>query len=118
MSVHFTPQNLEDAYTYLRGTAPFNKWNLPDADSLGFKITKQADRFGHYNDGMPQGHWPHLAISVAHTKDTATLFPVVAHEMCHMRLGLLGKNCADHGRLFKSLAKKVCEVHGFDAKSF
>lgn len=118
MTLHFTPQNLEDAYNYLKGTAPFNKWGLPDSDSIGFKVTKQVDRYGHFNDGKPQGHWPHLAISIANTKDTGTLFPVLAHELCHMRLGLLGKDCADHGRLFKQLAKRVCAAHGFDLETF
>jgi uncharacterized protein YjaZ len=118
MTLRLTPQNIEDAYNYLKNTAPFNKWKLPDSDDIGFKVTKQADRYGHYNDGKPQGHWPHIAVSVVHTRDTPMLLAVIAHELCHIRLGQLGKSCADHGRLFKQLAKRVCAAHGFDIKTF
>lgn len=118
MRLHITPAMVEGAYELLRSTPPFKRWKLPTSDELGFKVTAQADRYGHYNDGKPQGHWPHIAISVAHVKDLTTLLEVIAHEMCHIRQGQLGRNVADHGLVFKRLAKQVCKRHGFKQETF
>lgn len=118
MTLHITPKLIEHAYELLRATQPFKKWKLPPADALGFKVTAQGDRYGHYNDGKPQGHWPHIAISTVHVKDLKTLLEVLAHEMVHIRQGQLGRDVADHGRVFKRLAAQVCKRHGFSMETF
>lgn len=125
MTLRLTPQNIEDAYNYLKNTAPFNKWKLPDADGVEFRVTDQAKIYGQYvhveTDKKLRKH--RIDISNAHTKSTHKLIETVAHEMTHMHqlqseYSRPGRKSAHHGTTFKRYAKRVCAAHGFDLKTF
>lgn len=118
--LHLTPEMLEAAYEYLRTTPPFNKWRLPDTDSIEFHVIKpRADLLADYQWWAVDGEIAHhrIRVSVKHGK-FKELIESMAHEMCHMRQRLMNTTYATHGRVFKRLAAQVCRHHGFDEKMF
>lgn len=122
MSLRLTPATLEGAYEYLRTTAPFNKWRLPEADGIAFEVTGHDDRYGHHQS-WPSRSRKHevIAISNTNTKTSAALIETMAHEMCHLQSRILfgyRKRGQGHGPRFRELARAVCRNHGFDLKTF
>ena len=118
MRLKLTPQNIEDAYNYLKNTAPFNKWGLPDADDLEFRVVYAPKSFGHLEISNSK-KLPIIAVSAAHVKDTLNLLGTIAHETVHLKRFMDdGKRGMNHGPKFKALAKVVCRVHGWDHKHF
>lgn len=118
MTLRLTPQNIEDAYNYLKNTAPFNKWKLPDADDLEFHIVSDDRMFGHFEISSSK-RLPIIAVSVSHVKDTLNLLGTIAHETVHLKRFLDdGKRGLNHGPKFKTLAAEVCRVHGWDKNHF
>ena len=122
MTLRLTPRNPELAYEYLKNTAPFNKWKLPDADELEFQITDHADRYGHLHSfPVKSGKYQIIAISAKNTTTTAQLMETMAHEICHLKqfmdMGFC-KGGYTHGPIFKTMARNVCRVHGFNLAAF
>jgi len=122
MTLRLTPQNLIAAYDYLKTTAPFNKWKLPDSDDLHFQITDHADRYGHLHSfPKASGKYQAIAISAINTKTTQQLLETMAHELCHLKhfmdSGYKTRGYG-HGPIFKALAKRVCAAHGFKYETF
>lgn len=119
MTLRLTPAALIAAYEYLRTTAPFNKWKLPDADDLEFKVTDCVDMHGHFqadNDGPDA-----IAVSTITTKTTFKLMETMAHEMTHLKQRMdqgFRQNGYGHGQSFQALARRVCRAHGFDLRTF
>lgn len=122
MTLRLTPHNLVAAYDYLKTTAPFNKWKLPHADGLEFRVTDHADRFGHMQDfPAHQNRCPVIAASAKMTTTTPVLLETIAHEMCHLKQYLdrgFRKGDHGHGPTFKRLAQAVCRSHGFNLSTF
>src|SRR5579885_3369664 len=113
MTLRLTPQNLEDAYEYLRATAPFNKWGLPHADDVEFRVTHDPKLYGQYIYDLQSEPKKHrIDVSNALTKTTPILMETMAHEMTHVhqrvsecsKRGLKSKS---HGKPFQTLAKRV-----------
>lgn len=118
MTLHLTHQNIEDAYNYLKNTAPFKKWRLPDADDLEFRVIHERKSFGHL-EVSDSKKLPIIAVSAAHVKDTLNLLGTIAHETVHLKRFLDdGKRGLNHGPKFKALAVEVCRIHGWDPKHF
>lgn len=109
-----TPDNVEAAYNYLKLTDPFIGMRLPESDELGFKIIKDPKTFADFSvdDGVRI-----IRVNDQLHGHTATLMATVAHEMIHVYQDIIGDR-GHHNALFKRVAKRVCQIHGFDPKTF
>ena len=116
--LHPTPALMERAYEYLRASPPINRWGLPHADEVEFNVIRIANTRGYCRSHFEGGKWHHeIAISAGSICRTDSLLTTMAHEMVHEKCDRLGIR-TKHGAKFMELAKKVCEVHGFDPKLF
>jgi hypothetical protein len=117
-----TPDILRAAYMYLDATPPFNGWNLPDAEDVEFVVTKTKKEQGCCHcfktlDGLTTRFM--IEISTTYHKYTLSLLGTMAHEMVHLHEFMVGFNkYRMHGKVFKALAKEVCDAHGFDPGQF
>ena len=114
MTLKLTPDMLAAGYDFLRTTAPFSKWRLPDSDELGFHVVRDAGLSADF--GVEQGV-PYIRVSDANNGLTVTLLGTLAHEIIHLRQYLTGDR-EHHGPRFRRMAAKVCAIHGFDPKTF
>ena len=114
MSLRLTPDMLAAAYDFLRTTAPFARWRLPESDEVGFVVVRDPRMFADF--GMENGI-PVIRVSEAKNGFTATLLSTMAHEICHLRQEMIGDR-SHHGAKFKRMAAQVCRAHGFDLKTF
>lgn len=111
MGLHLTPAMLEQAYSYLLTTPPFNKWKLPAVDDVEFHVTWHGDMYGDCS--IPA----RIRISACRSSMTHKLVETMAHEMIHLHLMRTDAR-AHHGARFKRCAAMVCRKHGFDPKTF
>lgn len=112
-----TPEIIARAYDYLNATEPFIRWNLPDSETLTFKVANAPDLRGwHTFDG--ERHVIH--ISRRTIVRTLSLMSTVAHEMIHVQenhnIGCKGRG--EHSAAFNKWAEQVCREHGFDPALF
>jgi len=105
---------LAAGYDFLRTTAPFQRWRLPESDELGFHVVRDAALSADF--GVREGV-PLIRVSEAHNGHTITLLASLSHEMIHLRQHLTGDR-EHHGPRFRRMAARVCAVHGFDPKIF
>lgn len=106
---------LRAAYNYLNETPPFNRWNLPDGDDVGFRVVKDQSIYGwHRLDGDKNT----IGISAAKVGHTASLMFVMAHEMIHLHERRQCPGATGHSAAFQRWAAQVCLIHGFDPKGF
>lgn len=117
MTLPLNPETLKAAYIFLNETPPFNKWNLPDADEIRFKVVRsEANQGWHTFDGKR-----HLiAVSSNAIGHTFSLIALMAHEIVHVHENNSGICRADveHSAAFWKWAEQVCRIHGFDPKTF
>jgi hypothetical protein len=128
MTLRLTPEVLSSAYEFLKATKPFNKWKLPAADQVVFRVVRAIPCAPevwaqHLSDRQTKNH-PHkghhlIDINERKVGHTLTLIQTMAHEMCHVRESMLVKYTGEaHGKTFWRLAREVCRHHGFDPKAF
>lgn len=120
MKLGLTPDMAAGAYEYLRVSKPYRRWKLPEADDLGFRITRHNDRFGHFRGEALPGKIRDIAISESKVITNQMLVEVMAHEMIHLYQEIrgTGSNRVQHNAEFKRLARSICRTHGFDPKTF
>jgi len=114
--LHVTPAMIEAVYELLRTTPPFRGWKLPHADDVEFGVTQSHHFFGvtRRQDGKFSVH-----VSCRKNKQLGTLIATVAHEMIHIRQGVIGEwHGPDHGKTFHRMADQVCRWHQFDRGAF
>jgi hypothetical protein len=116
MSLTITPTIIRFAYEFLCECPPFDKWNLPDGDSVDFSVSKSRLDHGWITTGRRRKR-PRITISETTTGHTPKLLETLAHEMVHLHQYLTGQP-QTHGKAFKSLAARVCKIHGFDLRAF
>ena len=117
MTLPLSPEILKAAYIFLSETQPFNKWNLPDADEIKFKVVRSmADRGWHTFDGKHHI----ICISQNTIGHTFSLITCMAHEIIHVHENNVGirRSDVEHGAAFWKWAEQVCRIHGFDPKTF
>lgn len=117
MTLRLTPQVLSGAYTYLRATQPFSRWNLPAAEGVRFRVTKAKDYCGQC-EVIDPGVEYRICISSEHYGYHPGLLITMAHEMVHLSIFRTGRRDSSHGASFKKRAARVCRIHGFDPKDF
>lgn len=110
----FTAFDIQNAYDYLKSTYPFNTWNLPDSETVQFKVIRSRMQMGNYDVD------PHAIRASTNTISTfGELLETVAHEMVHFHCEKEDhENHPEHDEYFKSYALLVCEAWGFDPESF
>ena len=102
---------LKLTYEYLTQLYPFNKWNLPDSSQVIFKVINDDEVLGLYE---PEPDC--ISISKARHDHLDTVLKTMAHEMCHLKLYLDGKQYELHNKDFNKLSKQVAKEFGFDYK--
>lgn len=119
MTLPLSKEMLEAAYEFIISTPPFVRWNLPDAQDVIFRVTRDPGRRGHYR--RDRYGRKEIAISSAAIGHTHSLMEVMAHEVLHLhedQLGILYKTKAEHSGFFRKQAERICKYHGFDPKLF
>ena len=120
--LRLTPELLVQAYEYLRVSPPFNRWGLPHADAVSFRVLGARDRFGHFRGrhrrARGQDGFSEIAISAQLVRSSDMLIATMAHEMIHLYQDENGAARGHHNPEFRRLAKRVCAVHGFDVSEF
>jgi len=106
-----TEDIIQTTYEYLVQIKPFNKWNLPLSRKIEFAVINDKEVMGLYE---PEPHC--ISISKARHDHLDTVLKTVAHEMCHLKLYLDGKQYELHNKDFNKLSKQVAKEFGFDYK--
>lgn len=116
--MHLTPDTLRLAYEYLKTTSPFNRWHLPDGDSISWHVRR--DKTIAADCGVVTGADEYeIGVSTFYVGTTGALMPLMGHEMAHLYLARRKmKNWHSHGKEFSRLADRICKSHGFDRKMF
>jgi hypothetical protein len=110
--LRLSPATLESGYEFLRTTAPFKGWRLPEPDGVAFVVSRSRLHRAQFVWDAP----PRLEVSERFVSHTATLMALIAHEMVHLRLWLKGGDRVDvhHSAAFLRDWAAVCRHHGFD----
>jgi hypothetical protein len=112
-----TDERVREAYLFLRGLPPFNRWDMPPASKCTFGLLVGASHHAEYvKDGK------HLILVNADTHITLTdTLMSVAHEMVHQRQQILGRLPLvkdSHNAEFRRMAKQVCSAMGWELQKF
>jgi len=112
-----TPDQLSAAYDFMRIMPPFSSYKIPPSDNVEFRIVNDRRLHGWHKMNANGVHV--LAMSRNGIGHTATLMHFLAHELIHLIQAERGTYTkAAHNAEFKKIAAKVCEIHGFDLRSF
>jgi hypothetical protein len=115
MTLRLTPDILAAGYSFLRECQPFKGWRLPEADDIGFCVVR--DPKIHADFGVENGV-PIIRVSENGAGHTSTLLAALSHELIHLRQHLRGDR-ETHGRpRFQKAAARICQIHGWDLKTF
>lgn len=118
MTLRVTPEMCERYYDALSHTPPFDGWNLPAAEDVGFKVFKRPEWYGYYTRELGKRRDFEIGIGpkVGHT---ITLIGTLGHEMIHLYMDINGMDTrVQHNRAFRRLAAEVAQIHGFDPMCF
>lgn len=106
----------EATYTYLTALPPFNRWNLPDAADVDFRVNN-SNVYGACHAHKHKR--PTIWISAKRHATVNYLLQTMAHEMIHLYQGYHGmKQTSDHDDSFRLLFEKMAMQLGFDPKGF
>lgn len=118
--MRLTPDLLAAAYSLLRETEPFRRWNLPDAEEIRFEVVKTRAWQGEYVSWQGE-HSHRIRISQWFHKRIIRLLETMAHEMLHLHMREAGakQDSHRHGPAFKKLCRLVLRHHPeFDPVGF
>lgn len=108
--LHLTPETLAAAYTFLRASRPFNRWRLPPAHEIKFRVTQSIADAGYCKGAE-------IGVSARCSSHTGSMLATMAHEMIHLHLDRKGVK-KHHGPEFHRAAEMVSREHGFDYRRF
>lgn len=104
-------------YEMLRAWPPFCRWGLPPACEVKFHVSRTRAHDAYW---WIVGRTRHqIEVSETRHAHLSSLIESVAHEMIHVR-----QRCAhtetrgEHNAEFKRLARRVCDLYGFDYGQF
>ena len=110
--MNITPQHVAAVYEMLRQFKPFDRWKLPEAETVGFHVKAIRDHGLYWYDN---GH--NITVSSLLVDSPHSLLDVTAHEVIHMRQQLRGEKL-NHNSEFRRLSQQVCREFMWDAKRF
>lgn len=112
-----TPDQLYACYEFMRIMPPFSSYKMPAANEIEFQIVNDHRLHGWHKRTENSGHV--LAISRNCIGHTSSLLFYVAHEMIHLLQTERGTHTRSaHNAEFRKIAEKVCDIHGFDFRTF
>ena len=112
-----TPLRLSCIYTCLKEFPPFNRWGLPEADSIEFRTTLRKDVHGDFVADSKEAHRIMLSLPKHHHFDSA--LKTMAHEMVHLSQTIAHTaTSSQHNEDFLTRAKLVCKQMGWDEGQF
>ena len=118
--ISLTPQRIAAIYDCLRQFYPFNRWKLPEADAVEFRLAARTDIQGEFDHarGTPlDGHRITISYLKHHHWDSTVR--TVAHEMVHQSQEIAGTaTTSQHNEDFKKRAHIVCKSFGWDEGQF
>lgn len=119
MSFKLSPELLAATYASLRLCAPFSRWKLPLTADMDFRVTRHADRFGHYTRYMRTDHHI-IAASQKHCTTYGAMVETMAHEMIHLAQAIhkTEPRKPGHNADFRKRAARVCSLLGFEIATF
>lgn len=108
--MRLTPGLMAAAYSLLRETEPFRRWNLPDAEDVTFGVMRATDRMG---DHVKRGYTHRIRLSTKFHVRVSAMLATMAHEMIHLHMQEAGakRDSARHGPAFRRVAKTVLRHH-------
>jgi len=113
MSELITDKTVKAIYIMLRKLPPFNKWELPPASKIKFKVIQDYKFMGEL-DVKPY----RMKFGSNHQEHFETIVTTIAHEMIHLSLYLEGVPSYNiHTRKFKEKAHEIGVLFGFDRKN-
>lgn len=111
---------LEASYELLRCSKPFSAMRLPPADDIAFKVLTTKEREGHFKGWCGGGEHPEIGVSTALVKCLDRLNQTMGHELIHLwqERRKTAPRYPGHNAEFKRMARRVCDLHGWDIKTF
>jgi len=108
-----TPEYLAKLYTTFAKLPPFDKYALPNANAIEWKVIKDKRVCGYfYADPL------RIEISSSYCKKFRILSETILHEMIHLALYHCKRyeHYDEHKVEFYKLAVEVCKVYGFEIR--
>ena len=113
ISTTLTPKNLALLYTACSKMPPFDTIKMPSASKVKFKIIKNRNVFGFFDEVEMA-----IEISSGVCSHFITILSTLLHEMTHLALYVKGDKTWDkHGISFKNLKLIYAEMYNIDPKS-
>ena len=112
MSAWITERTIKSMYSLLRSMPPFNKWNLPPAYKIKFKVDHNLPLMGQMDVEKKI-----MTIGTKHQEHFETVLTTVAHEMVHLSLYIDGcPSFNQHRKAFRMKTAQIGDLYGFDRK--
>jgi hypothetical protein len=113
--MHLTPAQCAAVYDCLREFRPFNRWHLPPADAVKFRLVQRLDIYAQYVHAPGPRHI--ITMSSAKIGHLNTLVRCMGHEMIHLAQAVSGdESRAQHNADFYRRARLVSTHLGWDPK--
>ena len=113
MKTTLTKKNLEILYNMACQMAPFNTLPMPKSSKVKFKVIKNPDIYGCFDEEEME-----IQISSNACGHFTTIFQTLLHEMVHLALYVRGdKDFHEHGSKFLRIKAVYSELYNFDPKA-
>jgi len=113
MKTTLTPENLAILYDMACKLPPFNKLSMPKSSKVKFKVIKNPDIYGCFDE-----HEMAIEISANACGYFTTIFSTLLHEMVHLALYVKGDDDFDkHDEKFQKIKRVYAEVYSLDPKA-
>ena len=108
-----TKKNLEILYNMACQMAPFNTLPMPKSYKVKFKVIKNPNIYGCFDE-----HEMEIQISSNACGHFTTIFQTLLHEMVHLALYVRGDDdFHEHGPKFLRIKNVYSELYNFDPKA-
>jgi len=110
--ITMTPKVLRGVYFMLKQIPPISRWQLPNASSIRFRITRSENDYAEV-EPKTRTMW----VSRRKHAHLASVEKTVAHEMIHLARYLRGhKRWDEHDKTFLKMSEAVSNALGWDPK--
>ena len=113
MKTTLTSQNLAHLYDMACKMPPFNKLKMPKSNKVTFKVVKNPNVYGCFDEVEMT-----IEISSNACGHFTTIFSTLLHEMVHLALYVRGDDDFDkHDEKFQKIKRVYAEVYSLDPKA-
>jgi len=113
MKTTLTPKNLAILYDMACKLPPFNTLKMPKSSKVKFKVIKNPDIYGCFDE-----HEMAIEISANACGYFTTIFSTLLHEMVHLALYVKGDDDFDkHDEKFQKIKRVYAEIYSLDPKA-